>query len=435
MRPGHFLAWHEGRPVERRYWRLPGSVDGEAGRPAPGLPLTELLQDAVSSHLASDVPVGTFLSGGVDSGAVVALAHRASGDGMLTTLTVTFDEAGFSEATAAREAAKRFHTDHREVPVTRADFLRDLPRFFDAMDQPTNDGLNTYFVSKAAKQAGLTVVLSGLGGDEVFWGYSHHRSLRAQTAMLERCPGGLRKVVGRLGAASGGARGRENWMRMAFFEDGGSSRQLYLLKRGFFPPQQVRALLGLDRRELADVVAAYFDGVCADDGRPGAEGFNHLEHQRYLHDQLLRDADVFGMAHSIEIRVPLLDHRVVEHAAGVSAARKIARRFNKPLLVEASGDAGVRRAASLKKRGFTFPMQRWMTQSAADLESAAGADGNLDRGVVRSLWSEFRVGRLHWSRAWALAVLGVSAERRAEWEEGTERPDASIAPAPSLNEA
>ena len=139
----------------------------------------------------------------------------------------------------------------------------------------------------------------------------------------------------------------------------------------------------------------------------GVNGFNYLEMKRYMHDQLLRDTDIFSMAHSIEARVPFLDHTIVEYAARVRPAQKVANGVNKPLLVNAVDDALLFEAGARKKRGFSFPMDRWMKRYSGELEEMSeGADG-VDRQVVRDLWKGFRGSRLHWSRAWALTVLGA----------------------------
>ena len=187
---GHYLVWQDGSIELRKYWDLkfePADQD-----PAASDLCTEL-EDAVGRHLVSDVPLGVFLSSGVDSAALVALASRVSRS-ELKTLTVVFNEQAFNEGNDAGRIAKHFHTSHQEVLVTESDFRRELPAVFAAMDQPTNDGVNTYFVSKAARQAGLTVVLSGLGGDEVFWGYRHYRRLANSLRWLGRCPAPARRV-------------------------------------------------------------------------------------------------------------------------------------------------------------------------------------------------------------------------------------------------
>ena len=250
------------------------------------------------------------------------------------------------------------------------------------MDQPTNDGVNTYFVSQAARQAGLTVVLSGLGGDEVFWGYKHYRWLiRFGTAV--RCfsglPAYLRNTILHTAAAYGRHLGRDRWARLSFLENRVSGESLYGALRGFFAPEQVSRLIGLGLPEVTAVAERYLTGSeRAGSGRgipvagaADAHAFNYLELKRYLHDQLLRDTDVFSMAHSIEARVPYLDHLVVERAARVLAAMKLEQGTNKPLLVNAIGEPLVRDAAVARKRGFTFPFAQWMRETADQLEGIA----------------------------------------------------------------
>jgi asparagine synthase (glutamine-hydrolysing) len=411
--PGRFLVWEDGRVSNHTYWDLrhPRSSRSESVADSVGT-IRSMLQDSVSRHLMSDVPLGIFLSGGVDSGAVVAMASRArqSEAKRLTTLTVTFDEPDFSEAQPTRELAKRFRTDHREVRVTRSQFVAELPNIFAAMDQPTNDGVNTYFVSQAARRAGLTVVLSGLGGDEVFWGYRHYRWLAGAAGWLSRCPSSARKALARIAAGWGSFQGRDRWMRMAFLENRASNREVYLLMRGFFPPRHIMRLLDVDEREVERALERQFDGLISDqDHEASAAGFNYLECKRYLHDQLLRDTDVFSMAHSIEVRVPLLDHPLVEYAAAIRPESKMGNGINKPLLVDAVDDPLLRQAGAARKHGFSFPMNQWMKESGEELAEMALHGDLLNRRAVREVWRDFRVSRVHWSRAWALSVLGATA--------------------------
>jgi asparagine synthase (glutamine-hydrolysing) len=435
---GHYLAVRDAGMAIRKYWDL--------NRAAPnGLADIEqvraLLQDSVSRHLMSEVPLGVFLSGGVDSGALVAFASRAMASGAasvaqafrpavqgpagagvvgafrpqaippahrLKTLTVAFDEQQFTEGSEAAAVARRFGTDHHEIRVTRSEFIAELPKILAAMDQPTHDGVNTYFISRAARQAGLTVVLSGLGGDEVFWGYRHYRWLNGRAGWLTDCPPAVRQVMTRGAALVGRARGRENLMRMEFLRSGASSRELYLMLRGFFPPRHVMRLLNMDRRDVEGIVQQHFEPESVVDKAAPASAFNRIEFKRYLHDQLLRDTDVFSMVHSIEARVPLLDHAIVEYAAGISSDQKMANGVNKPLLVGAVDDPLLFKAGAAMKKGFSFPLDSWMKDSADDLEDLAVGGDVLNRGAVRSLWKDFRAGRLHWSRAWALTVLGTT---------------------------
>jgi asparagine synthase (glutamine-hydrolysing) len=397
---GHYLTWQDGSVAIREYWDLKFEPPNHTLHSATDLRAE--LEDTIARHLVSDVPLGVFLSGGVDSAALVALATRVRLS-ELTTLTVVFNESELSEGRSASKVASHFQTKHQEVLVTERDFRRDLPAVFAAMDQPTNDGVNTYFVSKAARQAGLTVVLSGLGGDEVFWGYPHYRLLAGGFRWLGRCPTPARKMLVGSAAAVGRLRGKESWARLGYLSRRASSTEVYLSIRGFFAPGQVQRLLGIGPKEIQTTVEEHFGPAQPQ----GANGFNYLEFKRYMHDQLLRDTDAFSMAHSLEVRVPFLDHTIVEHAAHVLPSLKVANGINKPLLVHAVDDPLLLEAGARRKQGFSFPMDRWMKRYAGELEEMSkGVDG-VDRTAVRELWKGFRGGRLHWSRAWALTVLGA----------------------------
>jgi asparagine synthase (glutamine-hydrolysing) len=404
--PGHYLGAGAAGATTHKYWE-PDKAEDNAEPRASASGLREALAGAVNRHLVSDVPLGVFLSGGVDSAALVAVASRAKP--ALTTLTVVFDEREFSEGAEARYIARTFGTDHREVRVTSQDFMRELPNVLRVMDQPTNDGVNTYFVSRAARQAGLTVVLSGLGGDEVFGGYKHYRWLARHGNSIRRfsaLPGFLRQTVLSTAVSYGRLRGRENWMRLASLENGVSDAGLYLAFRGFFTPEQVRALLDVHSSEVRQVADEYLDGARPSEAVATGPAFRRLEMRRYLHDQLLRDTDVFSMAHSIEVRVPYLDHEVVECAAKLPQP-ELNGHGNKPLLTEAVDDPSVFEAARRSKRGFAFPFGKWMKTHSHELRDMALAGGCLNRRTIGQLWNEFDHGRLHWSRAWMLAVIGA----------------------------
>lgn len=413
LRPGHYLVAGRGGLSERRYWELPGP----AAAPVTGDPVRDLrerLPRVVARHLVSDVPVGLFLSGGVDSAALAALARPLAPDG-LHTLTVTFAEGELDEGPLARRVAAAFGTEHHEVPVTAEDFLQEVPAFFEAMDQPTHDGVNTYFVARAARKAGLTVVLSGVGGDEVFWGYPQHRRLRGgPLGWLPALPPPIRILGAAAAEVAGTLGGREPWQRLGYLRQSAAPERLYLALRGFFAPAQIARLLDAERKEIDGRIA----GLVAGGGTDGAGAerpdlaFDRYQFGRYLHDQLLRDTDVFGMAHAVEVRVPYLDHGVVERVAAVPASDRLERGLNKPLLCRAVEDPLVLELGRCRKRGFTFPMARWMQAHADRLEEIALGAGPLAREPVRALWRGFRAGRLHWSRAWALTVLGARGGAR-----------------------
>ena len=417
---GHCLAVEAGGPALRRYWDI-ADVIGDRLTAAGGVDPDEaavrsraLLEDSVRSHLVSDVPLGVFLSGGIDSSALVALA-RGARDVSLTTLNVVFDERTHSEAAHARLVATRHRTDHREITVRARDFFDALPRYFQAMDEPTVDGVNTYLVSEAARRAGLTVVLSGTGGDEVFLGYRHLRTgawLDGVWRGLRVMPAATRRALIGVATMSGPALGRPGADRLEYLRRPDPAT-LYLTVRGLFGPSEIRALLGSSGiDEEPPGVARPDPRVPRPDGVAGV--FETLEFSHYLQNQLLKDADVMGMAHSVEIRVPYLDHGLVEYVVGLPRRTRLAGGAHKPLLVRALGDALPRQVWDRPKKGFTLPFGSWLTERAGELEAVSHEGKLAQRDAVEKVWRGFRAGRVHWSRAWALVVLSRFEAARKE---------------------
>ena len=417
--PGHILKISSRGARVERYWDLDGAVEA-ARRAAPGaaadavVATRERLEESVRLHLVSDVPLGVFLSGGIDSSALAALAAEGRPQ-PLTTLSVAFEERALSEAAYARRMAARVGADHHEVLLRAPDVFADLGAFFAAMDQPTVDGLNTWCIARAAREAGLTVVLSGLGGDEVFWGYDHLRrtaALGLARAVMAALPAAVRRGVTRLGPMAGALLARPGLDRLTALE-APTPPGVYHLVRGLFPRATVRDLLGASEGDL-EAAAPALTG----DARAGAgdlrETLTRLEFSHYLGDQLLRDTDVMGMAHSIEARVPYLDHRLVETVLGLPAALKLDRARPKPLLLDALGDRLPREIWDRPKMGFTFPMAAWMRERAPELERLCLEDKRLQRSAVEAVWSAFAAGRSHWSRPWALLVLARFGPDRRE---------------------
>jgi len=402
--PGAFLAMGPAGTRVEQYWNLRYRAAGASA-------VQPILSDAVERHLLADVPVGIFLSGGLDSGALAAIVSRVRQEPALT-LTVSFPEAEFNEGGEARQLAQTFGTNHIEIPVDDRVFLEEIPRILEAMDQPTADGVNTYFVSKAAHEAGLKVVLSGLGGDEVFFGYRHYRMLADATSLLwsfTSLPGMIRNGLVSAAKLYSARRNQDKWTRVGYISERPTDEGLYLLFRGFFGPAAVCELLGISEAELNRTLENEFAGIRMEGENAGWDinRIHYLEMKRYLHDQLLRDSDVFSMSHSLELRVPYLDHVLVEQCCGIAAREKLSDSVNKPLLLEAAGHPALDEVARRKKRGFTFPFAQWMRRHAGQLEEIALAEGPLDRTAVRRCWEQFRLGRLHWSRAWSTTVLAA----------------------------
>ena len=387
----------------------------------------EKLEDAVRSHLVADVPVGVFLSSGMDSTAIAALASRER-EGMRT-FTVVFPEQEYSEAAMARRTALRLGTQHTELLVSREEMEARVVEAVAALDQPTMDGVNTYFVSWAARQTGLKVALSGLGGDELFGGYSTFRTVpRAQrvAAAARRLPRAARKLAAAVtGMAGGGGRGDAQKKKKALWHAPEALPHAYFYARALFTPEQAARLVGNESVRMKGSSWGEWMQATVSGARELDEmtGVTALEMRGYMVNTLLRDTDAVSMSRSLEVRVPLLDTPLVEFVAGLPEAVKRGRQ--KRLLRAALGDLLPREVVEQPKRTFTFPWERWLRGGLGRRvqeglgEPAAG----LAPEAVREVWKVFEAGRTSWSRVWSLFVLkewvrrnlsGVRTEGAAE---------------------
>ena len=405
-----------------RYWSLPAASPDGGGRAVDAL--RDELEAAVRMRLVADVPLGVFLSGGVDSSAVTALAARGAAQ-PIRTFNVAFEEARFDESQHARAVAERLGTEHREIRLSAASFAHRLDDALGALDQPTFDAVNTYFVSRAVREAGITVALAGTGGDELFGGYPSFRelprlvraarALRIAPAALPRALGAIaaRAAFGRAGAVAP----QMGWAKLgAMLGTGGDLLDLYQLSYALFLPSFQRALapglawtdtrsgLPLDR---AQRLAAAIDGA------PTLHGVSTLELASFIGERLLPDTDTTSMAVSLEVRVPLLDHRVVEAAASVATHRRFEPLGRKQLLRDLALGALDPALFDRPKQGFELPIAAWMrgelrteiTSVFEDREACAAA--GLDADAAARLWRAFVAGApgLYWSRPWSLFAL------------------------------
>ena len=437
--PGHRMLLHvpERRRVPRaRPWWDPAISPAarDTGRPrdlpAAAKKLRPLLEDAVSAHLIADVPVGLFLSSGLDSGAIAALASRARGG--IQSFTLTFPGTRFDEAELAQLAAKRFKTRHKEVPLSGEAVLARLDEALGALDQPTMDGINTYFVSWAARQVGLKVALSGLGGDELFAGYSTFADT-PRLSKLIKCawfvPAALRRMTAPLVAGLGVRQGSLDAGRKAaaawVYPD--ILPHPYFYARTLFPPGQLERII--EPRFRPSTISA--DGVTLEPtwlgwlGRTADEarklepvaGVSWLEMRTYMTSTLLRDTDAVSMAQSLEIRVPLLDTLLVEFVGALPDAARRRPHAQKALLVEALGDLLPQEILAQRKRTFTLPWEEWLRgplrarMEASFADPAPSLAAYLLTGGARLVWADFLTGKTSWSRPWSLYVLNEWCRR------------------------
>lgn len=420
--PAHWMSLRPGgTPAPRRYWTIPFPAAGESEPAGPELDqrIRDLFVSSVERHLVSDVPVGVFLSGGVDSGAILSAVARVSG-GITKTVTAAFpDEDVFDEGQEARRLAQRAGAEHVEVPLSARDLLALLHESLEVQDQPSTDAVNTYIVSRAARQAGLTVVLSGLGGDELFGGYPSFRDV-PRALRLHRSLRFLRP--GAWEALARACRGDRRFVKIAeLMRTDGSSLGCYLARRRLFSSSQIHRLLserpdgwiaGLEpaaHRDLA-ALSARLDPI---------DAVSLGELSVYMGSQLLRDCDVMGMAHSLEIRVPFLDNDLVD---AVAAAGPAARRYDegrKPAFVRAMDGIIDPALGRKRKMGFTMPFERWilgdLREQVEEVLTSNVLDGlgGFRPAAAAGLWSGFlrNPRRFGWTRPWSLYVLGRYVER------------------------
>lgn len=360
------------------------------------------LEESVRFHLVSDVPLGVFLSGGMDSSALVALMSR---DQTPQTFSVVFDEPTFSEAPFSRAVAERFQTTHSEIRLTENQLIELLPAAIAAIDQPTMDGINTFVVSKAVKNAGITVALSGLGGDELFAGYpSFRRAIR-----LASMPPASKRV---LHAASGigriavnGSVQRQKFWQLANSE--GTAADVYRISRQLFSTDTATRITGREGNcrggppwppQSADIINT----------------ISHLELNGYMTNTLLRDTDAMSMAHSLEVRVPFVDTKVVNYVLSLPGDWKLRNGSAKPLLADALGDLLPRDFMTRPKMGFTLPFEKWLQQNLRHEVSSVLEDAEpiLNPKAVKQIWRDFldKPRAVGWSRPWSLYILAKWCE-------------------------
>jgi asparagine synthase (glutamine-hydrolysing) len=326
------------------------------------------LKDSVNAHMVSDVPVGAFLSGGFDSSTVVGLAMEVSSN-PLETLTLAFDEfkgKTIDELPIARKIASHLGVSHQCINMSMQEVENDIPRFLSAMDQPTIDGINTWSVSKAASKAGFKVVMSGLGGDELFGGYSSFREIPKIVRTMS-IPGRIpllgdffQKVYSTIISPYTSL---SPWYA-GLFKYGKTYEGAYQLVRGVFMPWELEQVLnrdyareGLRRLHLYEEDSRLLtESVINSFGRVAI-----LESSRYMRNQLLRDTDWTGMAHSLEIRVPLVDHILTEKVIGLAVSGRLGEK--KAILSQTLHKGLPEEALKHPKTGFTVPLWRWLRKS------------------------------------------------------------------------
>lgn len=379
--------------VADTYCKAESAHSAENGQDVQAL-VREALLDSVRHHLVADVPVGAFLSSGIDSGALVGLM-RDVGRQDIQTVTLAFEEfrgRPEDEAPIAAKIANTYCTRHTTRFVNEREFQEDLPKILEAMDQPSIDGINTWFVSKAARELGLKVAVSGLGGDELFGGYPSFRDIPVWVRALAIA--GLIPGLGDLTRHS--LTQLHRWLPFGspklagLLKYGGNYPGAYFLRRGLFMPWELKGIIGVDNARLG---LRRLDplGHIGSRLRPQpATGFGKvaaLEASLYMRNQLLRDTDWASMAHSLEVRVPLVDVGLLRNVArvttqpGSSSKRLLANSPSLPLS---------REVIDRPKTGFTTPIPLWLQRD--------------DRIQNWRKVPAFASNNCSWARRWAFEV-------------------------------
>jgi asparagine synthase (glutamine-hydrolysing) len=427
LRPGECARFAGGRLQVDQWWHFPAAgKDPATCRSAKDFhqELRARLDDTVQAHRIADVPVGAFLSGGLDSAGIVALMARAGG-ARLKTFSLVFEERDFSEATPARRTAEFLGIEHHETVLTGRRVAGEIENLLRAFDQPTGDGINTYYVGEAARAGGVKVALSGLGGDELFGGYPSFRDLPRLARFLSvwrMLPAALRAlVVDQL--ARGGVRQRKLADFLAHARD---LQGLCSLQRRVFSTQLGQSLLHRDARATTAGVLPHHPALDQlSHELAGADPFQIIsawELRTYMADVLLRDSDVMSMAHSLELRVPFIDRPFIDWLWAQPARFKTGGGQTKAALADALRGVLPEDIRRRKKRGFTLPFSLWMRRELKpfldDTFAAASIErtGLLDAAAVSAFWRGFLAGRddREWSRVWSLAVLIAFLNRRAD---------------------
>ncbi len=427
--PAHYVVINSkgepGEPVS--YWKLP-TARATVSQSEAIAETRARLEESIRLHLVADVPLGVFLSGGVDSASIVAMMSKHA-PGWVKTFTVCFEEDEFSEHHLARKVAEKWETHHTEIFLSEGEMLASLPEAVSNIDQPTIDGINTWVISRATKQAGITVSLSGLGGDELFGGYpSFERARRLQhyrwpmnwlgspaRNQIARLTTSLMRhslpseKVGSMISAGSDLLSAYAGMRGLFSRASRSKLMIKALNRGLNE--------GLDERGDYAIPAETLELIANGNNNGHADGdvFNRISRYElglYMGNMLLRDTDAMSMASSLEVRVPMLDHELVEWVYSLPGAMK-AGLHPKHLLVEALGFDVPAEITGRKKMGFALPFERWLRTSLkpfvsdvlSDAASVLGAGLNALEvsNVVNRFESHSR--STSWSRVWGLVVL------------------------------
>jgi asparagine synthase (glutamine-hydrolysing) len=406
--PGEMKIWSGGKFTESfQYWS-PQELESAQEKDS-----RELVQKIVRGHLErsvewrmrSDVPFGAFLSGGVDSSVIVGLMAQYSHHAV-STFSIGFEEKQFDESEYAQLIAKKYNTDHHTIVLRANDFLSGIIPALDAMDHPSGDGVNSYVVAKVTREQGVKMALSGLGGDEVFGGYPIFGRLKNSDFWRSKMPSVAvhSRVLKSLLSMKWNAVQVNRMMNFL----GSTSKDDFAMYKADRTLTDLQAMQEFSEEQFAEIFPL---SAWRDKGKGQLyQSISAAEMSSYMSHVLLRDGDQMSMAHTLEVRVPFLDHELIEYVLGLSDELKIGS-WDKNLLIQSCSDLLPREIYDRKKKGFTFPWESWMRGPLVSFCSDALSD-IFDIPIFSTLeleeqWNRFLLGdkKVPWNYFWHLVVL------------------------------
>ena len=354
VRAGHFLRFSAEKIEEIKYYDslAPFLNKTNPTKEEAVKKVREILDESVRLHLISDAPLGVFLSGGVDSSVLAILASEQRKT-PIDTLSIDFKEQKFSEKKYREGVVMQIKSNHKEYLVGKEDFEKDKEDILSAMDEPTIDGVNTYFVSRVAKEAGLKVVLSGLGSDEIFFGYRNFKKA-GLLRFIQKLPKILKWKLNILTLLGG------KYSRLIYLNKNSGLISYYLSLRGIFLPKEISEILKISETSVWEYIIKLENSLPANLKKlHPADALSWLEVNFYMANQLLKDTDFMSMRHSIEARVPFLDHLLVEYVSSLPVNLKFGDK-PKDLLISAMGSELPTEVWDRPKMGFAFPIADWI---------------------------------------------------------------------------